>query len=170
MLEKLRASIKALGLSGTPSLASIRTKYLQLARLHHPDIHGGDSQRMARFNQAYEFLQLNAHMLENHQANHPTRTAPKAPKQGGCDWVIDLRLSPQEKTNPDGHPLAKTSRFSFMDDLSLYRAILVGNNPRQIARSFGCTEKEVIARVQTVQFKRRVRFAKSSHHGNTRKR
>ena len=168
MIEKLKASISILGLHGIPTLQVVRMKYLQLAKVHHPDIHGGDAENMKRFNQAYECIQANAHILEQENRKLEMKNThcsthdrfPKTPKQTDDDWIIDLRISQKELQDPSGHPNSPNNLFSYHDDLTLYRSIMMGNTSMQVARSFGYTEKDILDRVQSVQFKQRIRLTK----------
>ncbi|KNH07617.1 chaperone DnaJ [Perkinsela sp. CCAP 1560/4] len=121
---------------------------------------------MKRFNEAYECIQTNAHILEKElQSNMQDSRAcfagqPKKPQRSNFDWILDLRVSEEDMKDQDSHPNSPNNQFSHLDDLTLYRSVMMGNTSLQVARSFGCSEREIISRVQSTQFKRRIRLAR----------
>ena len=53
--KKIHEALETLELPPLVSWAEIRARYKELSRRHHPDC-GGDPQKMARINDAYETL------------------------------------------------------------------------------------------------------------------
>ena len=59
MPPELREPLAALGLSWPTTLAAVKTRYKELAKRHHPDVHGGDraaEERLKIINLAYATL------------------------------------------------------------------------------------------------------------------
>ncbi|KAG5488923.1 hypothetical protein JIQ42_00541 [Leishmania sp. Namibia] len=64
-IEDIVAAFKVLGLtynpsspaSSRPGVDDVRRQYLEMARLHHPDLSSGDDNRMKVINTAYELIQ-----------------------------------------------------------------------------------------------------------------
>jgi DnaJ-class molecular chaperone len=51
--------MQRLGLAGSFTLAELKRRYKQLAKKHHPDLHGGDrmaEERLKLINEAYTYL------------------------------------------------------------------------------------------------------------------
>ncbi|CBZ26356.1 conserved hypothetical protein [Leishmania mexicana MHOM/GT/2001/U1103] len=65
VVEDIVAAFKVLGLtynprapaSSRPGVDDVRRQYLEMARLHHPDLSSGDDNRMKVINTAYELIQ-----------------------------------------------------------------------------------------------------------------
>ncbi|KAG5490652.1 hypothetical protein JKF63_00774 [Porcisia hertigi] len=65
VIEDVVAAFKVLGLtynprapaSNRPGVDDVRRQYLEMARLHHPDLSSGDDNRMKVINTAYELIQ-----------------------------------------------------------------------------------------------------------------
>lgn len=57
--SKAEEMMQRLGLAGDFTLAELKRRYKQLAKKHHPDLHGGDKQaeeRLKLINEAYTYL------------------------------------------------------------------------------------------------------------------
>lgn len=57
--SKAEEMMQRLGLAGSFTLAELKRRYKQLAKQHHPDLHGGDRQaeeRLKLINEAYTYL------------------------------------------------------------------------------------------------------------------
>eukprot|EP00759_Apiculatamorpha_spiralis_P012471 PhF_6_TR19506/c1_g1_i1/m.28487 len=178
-MDKLQVGLKVLGLKGRPTLAAIRSQYLRLARTHHPDMIGGDSEKMKQINTAYELLQANSSHFPSQEGGGDNITAqqsvnnnnktPRKPTATSSYYepmnhTAGYTISPEEQAHPSSHPYsytpdAKSGRvYNMMDDVALYHAVRAGNSTKQVARSFGLSEEDVISRVSHAQHKRRVRL------------
>ena len=175
-MNRVWTSLALLGLCGKPALPTIREQYLRLAKKFHPDVQGGSSEKMKQINAAYELIQLNAHLfvtksfMTNQKGENNPSAKPSRPKNPHTHLSVDLNISDEDKAHPRSHPFSYCIPFTVHDDLNLYRSIQIGNTARQVARSFGLTEKEVRDRVNHPQFKRRIRMtlSQSNRQAGTR--
>ncbi|AYU83876.1 DnaJ domain-containing protein / J69 / JDP69 [Leishmania donovani] len=82
-VEDIVAAFKVLGLtynprapaSSRPGVDDVRRQYLEMARLHHPDLSSGDDNRMKVINTAYELIQSSGIL-------HSAYDAPAGAREG----------------------------------------------------------------------------------------
>lgn len=71
-----------------PTQQEVRQRYRELAQQFHPDLSGGDSQRMKHINAAYELLQSSGVLWTSHQQNeaeyHEGKRMAKSSEKGGA--------------------------------------------------------------------------------------
>jgi hypothetical protein len=66
----IQAAYRLLGLAPQAGSDAVRTRYLQLARQHHPDVSDGDDTQMKAINTAYETVQLYGATLSSSSSAH----------------------------------------------------------------------------------------------------
>nr|CCC95674.1 unnamed protein product [Trypanosoma congolense IL3000] len=94
--KDVAAALRVLGIDGSSATVNselVRSQYLRLARLHHPDISNGDDQKMKVINTAYEMLQSSGVLTT-------TASASNARAAEG-DQATERRGTGVEKENSD---------------------------------------------------------------------
>ncbi|GET93597.1 hypothetical protein, conserved [Leishmania tarentolae] len=88
--EDIVAAFKVLGLtynphapaSSRPGVDDVRRQYLEMARLHHPDLGSGDDNRMKVINTAYELIQSSGILQGAYDAPTGAREGAAGPQSG----------------------------------------------------------------------------------------
>jgi hypothetical protein len=187
-VDDVHAAFRVLGLPSTATSDVIRSKYRELARLHHPDLSSGDDRKMSVINTAYELIQTHGSLVA--EANRQTTTSPTSPQPGGgtygrfvrrpikktktvadlangaswtttseFDWNVAMNdISEKDLKNPANHPLSHSKFYSMEDDATIYRMIRTGATVAQVGRTLGKPATFIEKRLNNAQFKQRVQM------------
>lgn len=172
----LMAALRTLGVARGASMDDVRTRYLALAKKHHPDLLGGDDSAMKVVNVAYETVQLHGSTEpEDAHTSHTGVTATSGRSNSKVGRMVEedqawnvasddewLRavsdISEKELQNPANHPQSFSKYYSFDDDVSIYQLIRSGATINQVARTLGRPPSLVARRLNNAQFKQRIRI------------
>jgi len=101
--ELIQESIRLLGISIPFTYQDLKTAFKQAARVHHPDVNGGDSTSFIRIKDAYEYLSENLDKLEDHHQGEDIEVNVELNWDeflNGCSKTIECRTRAQKSLCP----------------------------------------------------------------------
>lgn len=185
-IDDVYAAFKVMGVPAGAPQDAVRSRYLELARRHHPDLSSGDDTTMKVINTAYELIQTHGSMARattGASASSPTAPAAsshqpfkkRVPRRArilsdlgdgdswatktDLDWNVAMKDIPEKDLlNPANHPYSVSKHYTFEDDATIYRMIRTGATPREVGRTLGKPSTFIEKRLNNAQFKQRIQI------------